>query len=358
MSIDAKFDFSRFRQPTPDLDINLYDIQAEAAKQLERLNEANENKGLFLVRTARRWIEQASLKPIPKMLFSEFWLEGQLCILFADTGLGKSVLAVQIADSISRGELIKGFKLEALKKRVLLFDFELSDKQFESRYSNNYRHHYLFDEGFLRAEIDPESAIPEGHIDIESYLNLSLEQAIIETGPNVLIVDNLTYLRDETERAKNALPLMKHLKALKRKYELSILALAHTPKRDLSKPITRNDLQGSKMLINFCDSAFAIGESFKDKNLRYLKQIKPRDTELIYDAENVCVCQLEKPNNFLRFEFLGFGSEREHLKAQSEDDKAQLIAQVKQLSGQGKSQRQIAGELQISPATVNRYLKK
>jgi hypothetical protein len=87
---------------------------------------------------------------------------------------------------------------------------------------------------------------------------------------------------------------MKHLKALKNKYGLSILALAHTPKRDLSKPITRNDLQGSKMLINFCDSSFSIGESSSDKNIRYLKQIKARNTEIIYDTENVCVCQIDK----------------------------------------------------------------
>lgn len=99
-----------------------------------------------------------------------------------------------------------------------------------------------------------------------------------------MVIDNLTYLRNETERAKNALPLMKHLKALKNKFDLSILVLAHTPKRDMTKPITRNDLQGSKMLINFCDSSFAIGESSKDKSLRYLKQIKVRNSEFKYDT--------------------------------------------------------------------------
>jgi hypothetical protein len=124
---------------------------------------------------------------------------------------------------------------------------------------------------------------------------------------------------------------MKHLKALKNKYGLSILALAHTPKRDLSKPITRNDLQGSKMLINFCDSAFAIGESSNDKNIRYLKQIKARSTEQIYDAENVCVCQIVKPANFLGFEFLNFGTEREHLKQQSESEKTEIENSVKNL---------------------------
>ena len=95
---------------------------------------------------------------------------------------------------------------------------------------------------------------------MEDYLHDSIATAIQNTGARVLIIDNITYLRQETERAKDALPLMKHLKALKLEYNLSILALAHTPKRDQSKPLTLNDLQGSKMLMNFSDSSFCIGE--------------------------------------------------------------------------------------------------
>ena len=150
---------------------------------------------------------------------------------------------------------------------------------------------------------------------------------------------------------------MKELKALKSKYGLSILALAHTPKRDLSKPITRNDLQGSKMLINFCDSSFAIGESYSDKNLRYFKQIKSRNTEIIYDTDNVVLCQLHKPYNFLKFEFIGYGAERDHLKQPTEKDREVIISKAKELSQQGKTQRQIASELSISLGCVNKYLK-
>ena len=153
------------------------------------------------------------------------------------------------------------------------------------------------------------------------------------------------------------MPLMKALIRLKKKYHLSILALAHTPKRDLSRPLTVNDLQGSKMLSNFADSIFAIGESAKDKNLRYLKQIKARNTEEIYHAEYVATCQITKPDNFLMFEFLNFGNEREHLKVLSDTDKADLIQQVKNLSASGESQRKIAGELGISLGAVNKYLK-
>mgnify|MGYP000846718966 CR=1 FL=1 len=77
-----------------------------------------------------------------------------------------------------------------------------------------------------------------------------------KTDAKIVVIDNTTYLKNETEKAKDALPLMKHLKTLKTRYNLSLLVLAHTPKRDLSKPLTRNDLHGSKMLINFTDNAF------------------------------------------------------------------------------------------------------
>lgn len=325
---------------------------------MKAFEETDDQKGVFLIKPASRWLEEASLRPIPKKLFGEFWFEGELCFLFADTNLGKSILAVQIGNSISKREPINGFSLEASKQKVLYFDFELSEKQFEARYSDDFQDHYQFSENFLRAEIAPDSCTAEGLEDFEQYLNLSLDKAITEIGAKILIIDNLTYLRNETERAKDALPLMKHLKALKQKYGLSILALAHTPKRDLSKPLTRNDLQGSKMLINFCDSAFAIGESFKDKNIRYLKQIKARNTAIMYDADNVCVWQIEKDFNFLRFEYIGYSSEREHLKAFSENDKSELIERVKNLSAQGNSQRHIAKELSISLGAVNKYLKR
>jgi len=336
--------------------IGIDEILNETDSLLNAIEIDKENKGLFKVRTANRWIEQAKTRPIPKMLFGELWFENELCILFADTNLGKSILAVQIGNSISKGEYIQGFRFEANKQSILYFDFELSDKQFENRYSIDFNQHYIFDNDFIRVEINPDANIPDGET-FESYLNTSLERSIIETGSKILIIDNLTYLKNETERSRDALPLMKHLKALKSKYGLSILALAHTPKRDLSKPISRNDLAGSKMLINFVDSCFSIGESHSDKHIRYIKQIKARNTEIIYDTENVAVCQIDKPHNFLQFEFVDYGSELEHLKQISKEDRETNISKVKELSEQGMSQRQIARELSISLGAVNKYLK-
>ena len=324
---------------------------------------SEQNKGLFKVRTANEWLEHAKDSPIPEMLFSEFWHEGEICILFSDSNLGKSILSVQIADSISKGKEIPGFKLEAKKQTVLYFDFELSPKQFEVRYSIKneqkkvFEQHHCFDDNFKRIEINPEAEIPT-HTNFDDYLYQSLEQSIIETGAKILIIDNITYLRSETERAKDALPLMKHLKALKSKYGLSILALAHTPKRDLSRPITQNDLQGSKMLYNFIDSCFAIGQSNTDKNLRYIKQIKARNTQMIYDTENVIICEILKHYNFLAFEFKDFGAEREHLKQLTVKDQNQKISEALILKREGLSNVDIAKHFGVSEGAIRKWFKK
>lgn len=329
--------------------------------ELEReLHKQREDLGLFKIRSANWWIEQAKYRPQPKMLFGEFWFEGELCILFADTNVGKSILSVQIAHSISIGKPIVGLSIESGKQKALYFDFELTDKQFEARYSDNFRFHFTFDDNFIRAEIDPESTLPDGYKVFEEYLFLCLENAIIQQQATILIIDNLTYLSSETEKAKTALPLMKLLKTLKSKYGLSILALAHTPKRDSSKPLTRNDLQGSKMLINFCDSAFAIGESTQDKSFRYLKQIKARNTPIIYNEKNVMLCQIEKTHNFLQFEFIGFGTEYEHLKVKSDKEISELESSILSLkeTEPNLSFGQIAERLGTNKMKVKRVCDK
>ncbi len=315
------------------------------------------NKSLLLCKSMNEWIEEAKNKPIPKMLFDELWWEGELCVLYSDTNLGKSILANQIANSITSGIPIKGFRLEAGKQPVLYFDFELSEKQLENRCSQNYENHYLFNDTFHRCAMNPDF-IPSDEISIEDYLNNEIEQQIISKKAKILIIDNITYLKSEsTEKAKDALPLMKHLKKLKNKYQLSILILAHTPKRDESQSISLNHLAGSSMFKNFFDSGFAIGKSQLDKDIRYIKQMKERVKGFIYDAENVITCQINKEFNFVCFEFLNYSKEFEHLKQYSENDRSDLIEQVNQLRQQGKSIRVIADELDINKSKVERILK-
>ena len=298
------------------------------------------NKDFFLIKTANECLEIAKSKPIPKSLYFDFWFEFELCVLFASSNVGKSILAVQIANSIAKNQ------------RVLYFDMELSVKQFEGRYSDNYTNHYHFSDNFYRVEMNPNCLENSEEI----FYN-SVEIAIISTSAKVLIIDNITYLSTSTEKGKEASNLMKSLKLLKEKYGLSILVLAHTPKRDMTKQLTQNDLSGSAMLGNFIDSSFTIGQSIKDKNLRYIKQIKVRACEKKYESDNVVVHQIVKHTNFLEFEFVDFSTENEHLREVSEKDKSAIMEQVKELSKSGKTQREISKDLSISLGAVNKHLK-
>ena len=334
------------------IDVLIEEIDTE----IENISNIN-NSNYFIIKTANAWIEEAKNRPTPKMIFDQFWYEGEVSILFADTNLGKSILAVQIGNSVSKGIPIKGFESETIKQKILYFDFELSDKQFQNRYSINFENSYSFDDDFLRVQINAETT-SNSSLSEEEMIIKSLEESIIETNAKIIIIDNLTYLKNETEKARNASPLMKLLRALKNKYDLSILILAHTPKRDQSKPLSKNDLQGSKMIINFCDSCFAIGESQKDSKLRYLKQIKVRQSEFKFDTNNVALCQIDKPLNFLGFEFLDFSSEREHLKEITDRDINQRNSQILELHSQGLPNTKIAEMTGLTEGGVRSILKK
>lgn len=319
-------------------------LAEELAKAQSLKDSTSSTVGIFSSKSANQTIKEASLRPDPAPLWLTLWYEFELCCLFSDSNLGKSIYGVQIATFI------------ALLKRVLYFDFEQSDKQFQLRYTDDKTGElYEFPDNLYRVEIDKE------HLDVmnfEEAIIENIEKLVVDSNAQVIIIDNLTYLCSATEKGDIAGTLMMHLLALKRKYDLSILVLAHTPKRPPTSPITQNDLAGSKKLFNFFDSVFAIGSSAKDSNLRYIKQIKVRYGSYTYDADNVMVCSIDKVGSFLQFVEHGCGEEREHLKEQTQGDKEANVEEVKRLRGEGKSQREIATLTGLSLGCVNKYLKK
>jgi archaellum biogenesis ATPase FlaH len=341
------------------------DLQAEidkapAWKPLAALKqETAEGEASFFKRKAgHEWLSEAMERPRPRMLFGELWHEGELCILFADTNTGKSILAVQVCQSIASGEQVGDFRLETRPQKVVYFDFELSERQFLNRYAVEQGDYFVdpfpFHPNFERVEMDAQCEIPAG-IAFEDFLYLQFQQEVVDSSAKIVVVDNITFLRQENEKARNAQPLMRQLKRLKDTYDLSLLVLAHTPKRSFSKPLIQNDLQGSKMLMNLCDSSFAIGDSSQDRGLRYLKQIKERSTSKIYHSKNVPIAEVVKTGNFLHFEFQGFGNERDHLRAEEGSDR-EMREKVQALRAEGKSFKQIADETGIHYKKAERLM--
>jgi len=252
-------------------------------------------------------------------------------------------------------------------QKVVYLDFELSAKQFEMRYSadhdpaskDGYLHkHYKFSPNFHRVEIDMNATMPEGFRTFDDYLHSAIERLLRGTEAKILIVDNITFLKRSNETTREALPLMKELKRLKKELGLSILVLAHTPKRMVTRPISINDLQGSKVLSNFADNIFAIGESRRLNGERYIKQIKQRSTELLYSSAHVPIFDILKVDgNFLSFKFYGYEPESELLAELMEKREWESIDQIAKLAADGLSVREIAEQLDVPKSTVHRKLQ-
>jgi RecA-family ATPase len=331
-------------------------------KQTKTLNNLlrspADSEDAFIIKPAAEFLQAPDNRADDGMLFGDFWYEGELCILFADTNVGKSVLAVQIADALSRGEPVPRFTMKQEPATVLYFDFELNDRQFSKRYTSDLHGQYQFNENLHRVVFNPDAAGAHKFDSYHAYINNALENMLITSQARIIIIDNITCLRSGTQAATTAISLMQNLQTLKNKYSLSVLVLAHTPKRNPAKPVTRNDLQGSKMLINFADSAFAIGESQLQADLRYLKQIKQRSGTQVYGANNVYLCQVMKPYNYLHFEFIGPANEADHLLHFTEQQRKSTEDRIMRLHQQGLSFRQIATETGIAYTKVFRLVKK
>ena len=158
------------------------------------------------------------------------------------------------------------------------------------------------------------------------------------------------------EKGVDAGQFMQKLKQLKNKHNWNLLIIAHTPKRALYSPITRNDLAGSSRLYNFFDSVFAIGQSAKDEGLKYIKQVKVRHGDFEYGASNVITCEIVKDGCFAHFHTLGTCPERDHLKERSNKDIDTRDLNIKDLYEQGKSYREIAEELCLSKSLVGKVI--
>ncbi len=298
------------------------------------------------LQTVNKALQDANQMPDPEFLYPVLVIENEFTIIFADTGIGKTVFATQIGNYIASNG-----------RKVLLLDLELSKKQFEKRYKDASGNLYNFSNNFYRIDFERLKEAPK-EISYLDFFIQSLSNRIDESSIEVVILDNLTKLSaGSTDNAKDTIPILEALNKLKFEKQLTILALEHNKKVSANRPIELNDLQGSKMKSNLCDSVFTIGRHSMDKHLRYVKQVKVRSAELVYDTDNVLKCEITSNNGYLHFEAIGYGSEYEFIKEATKNDRETIIEQVKELSQQGKSQRTISTELGISLGAVNKYLK-
>lgn len=213
-----------------------------------RANEAD----VFDLRPANDWMKEGG-DGRATMLFGELWMSGELCVMFGEAGVGKSVLAVQIADAIARGRALPPFGMDARAQKVIYVDLEKTASQFSQRYTETEakgsgRRRYTFSKRFHR--MAPKNG---GEVRVRD-----IELRVEKSGAKVLIIDNLPHmLRGGLSR--EAAAVMRDLRRLRSAYGLSILVLANAVRSTTRRGIAAADMAWAAALAALADNIFAIG---------------------------------------------------------------------------------------------------
>lgn len=302
-------------------------------RQLQEKSAVNTKS--FRVASMNEYLEKAKLLPPLVVLYPNIVLEGDLCIIFGQSGIGKTIFAMQVAREIA-----------AKGKRVLYLDFEMSERQLPLRYNTP-----NFPPTFFRAELRTDNAV-------DNVLT-EIERAAVENHAEVLFIDNITALGQSLDKGMEAGTLMSSLNALKKEHGWTLIVLNHVPKRySGAMPLSLEAIQGSAKLNQLVDDAIGLGASSKDHSVVYVKQCKWRNGEMELYADHVALYERTKDEvGNLGFSFRDYGSERELLATETENGQGELRSSVASLHGQGYTQQQIADRLNISQSKVSRILK-
>lgn len=342
------------------LRINPDAIAPEEQEQCKMLNEMLQKKqredqgfdcGMFDVKVANAWTRKAINDPELHDLWKDLGLiyEHQCTCIFSDSGVGKTMLATQI-----------GIDMAKSGHTVLYVDFELSYNEFANRYISE-QGTFKFPDNFYRCEL--KQCLDQELADGQSYEDVALKsigEAIMSTDAQVVFIDNITWINANTEKGFDASQLVFRLKRMMSELDVTVIMIAHTPKRTLNQPITQNDLGGSKRIANFVGSLIAMGRSVKDESLRYIKQVKRRyGGEIEYGADNVLVCTIEqRKDGFTGFKIIGQSTEAEQLQSPKDQEVNDNVRRVKELREEGMRYKDIADTTGLPMTTVYRYAKK
>ena len=248
-----------------------------------------------------------------KKIFGNFIFENELTILAGSTNVGKSVLAYDLADSLSKGDELFNLENELGPLKILVVDFEMSARSLLKRYPQ-------YSQFSDNLEIIFSDEIYEKSV---NFTVQALKKIVEKHKPRLVIVDNvaaLFSLNSEPGNVGFVLQFLKNLRALKDEYEINLILISHTTKQMANIPLEITQIQGSQNISNLVDSILMIGQN--QHQTRYLKHLKARNGERYTD---VLELSLEKPQGEnLHFEQQGWVSEYSLLNGKSDAKKIEL----------------------------------
>lgn len=259
-------------------------------------------------------------------------------IIFGDAGIGKSAFSMWMFN-----------ELAATGKKVLYFDFEISDQQLKGRYS-----HAIFNENFYCATPG------EGGNLLDSVIT-----AITNNPFDVYIIDNITYLLDNISDPEAGGKFIKQFNNLIKESGGCGFLLAHKPKGQEGMPLEMSSVAGTKRITDLITGdIIGIGKSYNEASfgqVLYLKHVKCRNGEVIYHEKNIMLREFRGMFDFPVYES-GIGDEHNHVKKKYREigeltstDKKKLVVQYLK-SECGYSKVDIHKITNISRVTIDKYI--
>jgi hypothetical protein len=299
-----------------DNEISAREIARKKKRIREKWNEQAAMRSAIEIRPAPEWLEYP--EPLPEKVgdpFPPYWREGQLAVLTGPSGVGKSLLAVQIAESIAgtrastgvpAGASPRGVALPATPptaaspsslvthpsslaapRQVLLLDLAHTERQLVERYTHG-EERYEFSER-LEWGMLGDMQIPDSFRgSTESFLRGAVFEKLADTDASVVIIDDLSWLT-RSGTGTELRQLMKTFRRWVNQTGRSLLLIAHDNARRVRSPHVpgwqgkghSNNVQLSPRpsslvttLSEFSNSIFQLSHSTFAPEYRYVKALK------------------------------------------------------------------------------------
>ena len=199
-----------------------------------------------------------------------------LSVLAGDTGVGKSWVGIQMALSIGSGNPLFGH-FETTQSKVMLIQFENENYDIRERFSsmlpsfiNNSRNNDWRNNVFVSVIGSEDELFIDNWKKVESTL---IEYKFKD---GVIIIDNFYTSTDkEIQNNKEVAELLREIIRIKKKFQLTIILIAHTNKGvEADKNLYIDQIQGGKTFTNNVSNVVQMHTSSTSVDLKIVKITK------------------------------------------------------------------------------------
>lgn len=244
-------------------------------------------------------------------LVGTYLYEGDIAIFFSIANKGKTIVAIQMAIDMVKGEsTIFMMDIPPRKQNVWYYNFEMSEAQMKKRLTQEDGTSVEFPDNVLMIDCKGR------YENVDKFLDsLALDAEHKLTGDTVIFIDTITdicpsFFSKEVSYVMNSLRTIKEHVKREKGLSLTFVIESHTTKIKDSDPLGFDNMKGGVNQSNLADSIFALGVAHGEKKtLRYMKVLKARNDEI---PETVDVLEFSK-SCYVRPHFVGISYEEDVL---------------------------------------------